>query len=435
MEILTKCKKAILGCLFLILCFSPLQGLAKEEVFKEIGITMDVPENVTIIDADLSKWDEAWKKAGVNDAESEKKEFSSTGVLYALYPKEGARVTISYKMTEASFDIYNFSELTEDEQKDFIKDLETVDETKKVTITAEAYSKSDYPFYRILMKSTNPQQLFTEVIYGTIVNGKTLNVSVYQGGMGELDDTLAKSMVDSLKIQSITSKEEAYKAVEKQQKILVAVGLGVLVLIILFIIWFRKHRKKKRANEEEKEKANQERYTAFKEKYESIKNSGDVTPRYKNKTSYTEKVVEEFTNYDYFKRHYIAYGIAGVLLVLFVIQMLTFQQGMTQSIIMTGLIFYIVWKQFERIKKQIQIMKKSYENPVTTVTSFYDEYFIVMNSRGKRIYPYFMVKEIKVYKEFLYVYLDEHQAIYLELKGFEGHNSDACIKFLEKNIE
>ncbi len=416
----------------LILAIYPsVQVQAKVQDFPELYLELNVPDDTIILTKDTPDTDGQWKAAGITDPKTEKDNFDKMGVKAILYdPNTKTTVRLLQKQSSDTKEIFNLSQLPEEELNEFLDGLAASDDENTKT-SIEKYPGGETTFFRYSIEMTQEGKPLTEIIYGTIVNGCTVSFDAYsENSTKPLDESFMKELVTGTHFTRFLNKTEVEKQ-ERDSVIRLAVGFVILVAIIILLILISKNKsKKQKALKERKTEALTKFYKEQKQKEEqNIKDS----VLFVNRTQYSEDVFKNFYYYNEIIKKWKFWLTTAALFLVILVLLYHSKSALLGCTIAVILMFVFVYYQGIRIEKSVGRTMKIYEKnkSMEAIFTFYESYFTLSGIQYISKYSYTQISEIKKYKDYIYIYFSPEKAFYLKKDGFE-QNTDDFIKFIKQ---
>lgn len=415
-------------CIMVILILSSTQSIsAKTQEIESLHLKMEIPEDVIVLTDKLSSADPVWAQAGILDVKKQKDDYEKMGVAASLYKSATSTyINIMSKTSEKSHDIYNLSELSEEEVNSFIESLTQTDD-KTAVFKTDRYEHSQVPFYRLEINATQNGLRVKELIYGTIVNGISYTFDIYNGSGTTIDEEFLKQIVDSVSFTKITPKAEGYAAEAKAVRNLQITGIVVLILIVALIIFLRYRSKKKAKEKEELSK----RFEEFKKQLRENPDKLRTQPKFINHIDYNPDVLKDFIIYDRYKRNIPMFVVSGVAVLLLAYYFTKSSNSLVSLLILVIVIGVYIYTQVTTTEKQIEIFKKRYDSPEHNTIQFYDKFFTVRHIGSIIEYPYFQIEQVREYNDYIYLYVGTGLAVYMNKNGFDQGSSEEFLTFIK----
>jgi hypothetical protein len=413
-----KLKPLLLIVAMLLVIYPSLPAQAKVQSFASMNMELTLPDDALVLIKDTPNTDPLWKEAGIADPKGEKENFDSMGVQALIYdPKTSTSVRILQKQSKKSKDIFHLSLLSDEELKDFLDTFTTIDDPN-TSYTIEEYPQQEIPFFRFVLNVKKDGLLYTEIIYATIANGSMISYDIYkENSNNAVDESFIKELVAGTHFTELMDKAEFEKTQRNATLLSIAVLLFITIAIIVIIFIRKKH--KARLSIQKKQRI-QELSKFYSEQRQNEEANIKDTPLLVNHTMYSEAVVKQFNTYDRFLHHLPVWIISFVLFI--VLLKILLNSGAYFGLLISIVIF-IVFLYFQgfQYEKSISKTMKGFEKnkSMEAIYTFYDNYYTLGGIQSTSKYPYIQITEIKEYKNFVYIYLGEGKAHYLQKDGFD----------------
>ena len=415
----TKRMKQLFLILALLLVLYPsTQVQAKVHSFPSLYMEVTVPEDTIILTAATPNTDEQWKKAGITNPKTEKENFSKMRVNAILYdPSSATTVRLMHKQTSDTRDLFHLSLLSDDELTAYLDTLFTSND-ENTTFTIEKYAQQETPFYNLSLEATKEGVLYSETLYGTIVNGYSISYDLYAENNTEpLDESFIKELVAGTHFTEILDKAEVEQQGQKALTYLIITIIIIIGIIIVWVVLSKKAGKKKLAIKKLKSEELSRFFVEQRQREEkNIKDSSI----YLNRTKYTEEVIKNFYIYDRIFKHIKLWIITAIMLLLFIATLFTSGSLLGCGITIVVVVVFLSYQSFQ-IERIITRDLKTYKKNKSTeaVFTFYEEYYTITGIQSSSKYPYLQIIEIKKYKDYMFLYYGTEKAHYLKKDGFE----------------
>jgi hypothetical protein len=429
-----KWKQLLILIITVILLCPTYQVQAKVQGFQSLYMEVTLPDDTIVLTADTPNMDEQWSQAEITDPKSVKKTFSSMGVQAILYdPVTKTEVRLLQNSSSESSEVFNLSLLSEDELTNFLNGLLTSTD-ENTTYTIEKYSQEEVPFFRVSIQMKNDTGTASELIYGTVVNGKVISYDIYHENSSEpINENYIKELVAGTHFTEFLDKAEVEKEGKRNMIVLVTSALILIGLVILLIVLTTRKNKKQVLIKKQKS-ATFAKF--FKEQAEKEAQNIHDPVHFLNRTTYTEEVVKQFCYYDAIFHHLKRWIITVLLFLVLLLSFLDTKYALLSVIIAVILLFFTIYFQGLQIEKTIKTTMKTYEKnrSMEAVFTFCDDYYTLSGIQSSSKYPYVQITEIKEYKEYIYLYLGSEKALYLKKDGFEQELAE-FMKFIKDKIK
>lgn len=425
-----KLKLLLVIAAILLVIYPPAQVQAKVYPFYDMDMEITVPEDTIILTQDTPDTDELWSKAGITDPKAIKENMNNVGSQAVLYdPKTDTTINLLLKQSSESKKVFNLSLLSEAELKEFLDNLITIDDENTV-ITVEKYPQQEIPFFRVSIDATKDNASMKEIIYGTVVNGKTISYDLYSQNKTEpFDESFIKELVAGTHFTHFLDKEEE-RLHERSILILFIVQVAVFITLIIIWIFLRKNRRKKQeALKKRKLEALEQFYKNKKLKEEQ---HIEETKFYLNKTRYTEEIIKKFFFYNEIYRRKVRWIISAVIYAFVLYSLIeNFIYLLIAIVVLVGLIYFQNSQMEKLVKNTVKSFGSNMNKEVTAI--FYEDYVSISGIQYNTTIPYVQITEVREYKDFIYLYLGYNKAYYLQKDSFE-QGAQEFRKFINQRV-
>ena len=207
---------------------------AAAETFSTEDFSLEIPEGMYTFTPSTPVDDPSWALAGVADAQGKLEEYRDMGGVVEMVSEDGeTSILLTQSTTDDSESIFNLEDLTEEEQAEFLDGLAQT-KTDEIQLEKSYVEINGRLFYRIRFEGVYQEMGYNELLYGTIINGYSLNLDTY----GNLDpvsqetEDLMVSIAETITFPEILEKPEIIP--QDTTQALVTVGL-LVVLILVFL--------------------------------------------------------------------------------------------------------------------------------------------------------------------------------------------------------
>lgn len=431
--IMIKSKKpwcSICFLLLMLLILPPWNVYASSVVnFSDLYMDVTINENIIVLTKDTPSDDERWLQIGIFNPDNEKETMDDLGVQAIFYDiQKKSTIRLLAKTSNQSNSVFHLGELEENELNEFYNGfVSDIDENTYSTM--EEYSREQVPFFRYYIEMLQDDQKIREVIYGTIVNGSTISYDIYTEDSTEIiDESFLKELVASTTFTEFLNKQDIIK--EQKDGIRQTVITMAVVVVIAFL-WFFLQKKKTKKRELILKQKN-EQLTAFYMKEKQNEQDGNkVAPLYTNRTSYTLNLIKTYCTYNELIKNKTQLIILAIILVsiLLILNLTTIYYI---AIIFIGFLFFYL--QNIRFEKLIKNLYRPYEKNGDAIFHFYEDYFTLSGIQSISKYPYSQIEDIKLYQNYIYIYVALDRALYLTMDGFE-ENKDDFMQFINEKTQ
>lgn len=419
-------KALLYMALVLFLCFTvsladTVDAYAQTLSYPNGYLELTVPDDTLVITSSTKKYDPIWQQAGITDSSEKLDEFKDMSIQ-ALFCDPVTHNTVNYIMKQSTetVDIFNFALMSDSQLQSYVDAL--IEPTENITVTGSLVKGKETPFFRLEILVNDPVSPATEIIYGTIVNGKMIQFDLYQDGAGEADESFIKSIVDSAHFTKVMTREE-YDEATKKGIITTVIIIAVLIAIIIASIMFSSmHQKKLKRYTLSISEAMQD----FRIRRSNNPSAFVKAPCATCDTVYDDKLIDEFITYTTWVKPAFKIAIAAVIILTATIVM--FRSNMLAFAIVTAAVGVIaLYTSYSNSEKRKVALKKQYDTKLkkTARIRFFDEYFTVSGLGSIAEYVNKQVTDVRNNKGVLYIYLGNDLAIILDCTKLDGMSATA----------
>ncbi|MCR5829242.1 MAG: YcxB family protein [Lachnospiraceae bacterium] len=414
--------KRIVSTVLLAICLVgavvPAKAGSKEIAFKDHDFSVTVSDEVLAMNSETNKYDPVWIEAGIPDAEERLDMMKQMKVLTILFDKKtDSLVNVICKMTEDTVKIFSYEGKTDEEVlasvDSLMEGIDAPDENGNstgVTYERSVVRHDQIPFFRIMLDIDNPEMRAKEVIYGSVVNGRLIEVDQFLEEEGEIDETFIKSVVDSIKISKFMTPEE-YEELIARNKVKIWIFIGVIILMIVGLFVFVTLNRKKKEKKMIRISDNLRDFRDRKARGEVDTKNIIATGR----AQYGIKAIEKYIVYNTWIRN----AVVEILLFAFLALIVAFCL-MSDSILYGLLVaacgivsLYFNYSGGNKNKANMIARYDARNNPMAKFT-FYEEFFTVTGAGAMAEYTYDQVMSVRVYNEYLYIFFGTEQGVFVE---------------------
>jgi len=417
----TVMKKTVSILLLAICCIGatvPAKAGTKEIAFKDHDFSVTVPDDVLVMNSETNAYDPVWLEAGISDPEERLDMMNQMKVLSILVDKEtGSLVNVICKMTEETVKNFSYVGKTDEEVlasvDALMEGIDAPDENGNstgVTYERSVIKHDQMPFFRIMLDIDNAEMRAKEIIYGSVVNGRLIEIDQFVEEEGEIDESFIKSVVDSVKVSKFITPEE-YEDMIARNKIRIWIVMGVIILLFVGLFVFVTISKKKK---EKKMVRISEHLRTFRER----KARGEVD--IKNviavgRAKYSIKAIDKFILYNTWIRNIVIEVVLFVALAAIVAFCLSSDSVLYGILVaLCGIVsVYFNYSGGNKNKANMIARYDARNNPMAKYT-FYDEFFTITGAGSMAEYTYDQVMSVRIYNEYLYIFFGTEQGVFVE---------------------
>lgn len=402
---------------------------AAAETFSTEDFSLEIPEGMYTFTPSTPVDDPSWALAGVADAQGKLEEYRDMGGVVEMVSEDGeTSILLTQSTTDDSESIFNLEDLTEEEQAEFLDGLAQT-KTDEIQLEKSYVEINGRLFYRIRFEGVYQEMGYNELLYGTIINGYSLNLDTY----GNLDpvsqetEDLMVSIAETITFPEILEKPEITP--QDTTQALVTVGL-LVVLILVFLaplIYFPIRNKR-----DKKQKALlTERLTEYHKTHgnnETI--AGELL--FANSTECTKEAIHTFSIYQAYIKNLGTLVVGALLcLVTLVISFLVDAEWWLK-LLTFGVVVYYGYKIVSAPHTLEKIQRRVFDRGVSSTAhyAFYDEAFRVSGIQSASVFPYFQIVDVRKHGHYIYLYYGPENAYMVDQFGFSKGEFSDFVKFI-----
>lgn len=413
--------KRFLSVLLLAICLAgtvSASAKAQDIFYEDHDFGISIGDDVLVMNSKTNKNDPVWLEAGIGDSEERLEMIRQMNILTLLFDKKTeSLVNVICKMTEETVKNFSFVGKSDEEVLASVDALmKGIDEPGEngentgVSYEREIVRHDQLPFFRIVIDIKNDEMDAKEVIYGTVVNARLIEIDQYIEGKGDVDETFIKSIVDSVKVTKFLTPEE-YDSMIQRNKVRIWIVIGSIVLIFVGLFVFASMHKKKK---EKKAVRISENLREFREKRArgevDVKNVIGMA-----RATYSIKAIEKYILFNTWIRNII------IEVVLFAFLTAIVAICLLSDSILYGLLvgacgvvsLYFNYSGGEKNKANMIARYDARNKPVAKFT-FYEEFFTMTGAGAMSEYTYDQVNSVRVFNEYLYIFFGTEQGVFVE---------------------
>lgn len=418
----------LMSVLVVLSCFS-----VSAETWAYDDFTVEVPEGMMTFTPDTPISDPNWELAGIsNPIETMEmytdKDKGMNAIANFISPGGDVNVLVTRKESSDATSIHDLNLLSEEDYDAFLEKMGGSDEN--VTITAEKYDHPGQRFFILTVAATDTNgEEVNEVIYGTIFNGFSLAFDTYTVGGKIPEESLAavKGIADSFVATNVLEKP-APATIEDAIPALIMLGAIVLICVGVFVM-FRVM--SKRDKKQKKELAN--KLSAYRKEHG---NQGEPVGQlmFTNTTDCTNEAIHKFSTYQAYVKNIVQIAIGIALSVILVVGTIAFKMDWWLILVAVALLGYYLYKLITSSGNIERTQRRVYSRGVSQKAhyTFYTETYRVSGIQSGAVFPYFLITDVRVTKEYIYIYYGPENAYIVDRSGFaEGQSDVEFIDFIK----
>lgn len=426
-----------IGVMFAIMLTQIVTVSAAQTItFDDLYMNMEIADDVIVLTPDTPKTDGRWAEAGIIQIDSKLKEFNDMGVEAMFYDKKSnTSVTMMVKTSSKSREMVNLVNMTDTEIKEYFDSL-AGEESETLESTVEKYTHKQTPFFRLHIQSKEGVSPVSELIYGTIMNGKSFAFDIYKEGsyIQEQEEEFARALVDKVSFTKILDESEIIQESEIGIKDFIGPILFILIIVGIILIYNKKN--KKASQIKKKIAQDMQEYRLNRRKLEGEGKLGKEEVLFTNSTEYHDQTIKTYCTYNHFFKRIGFWCYAIVLYLVILGYSLFFTTSIWITVIVTIAGVAYGYYQGIAIEKMCEAMKKRYASSRSkfAITKFYDDYFTVSGIQYISDFPYVQVTEVRKYKNYIYLYLGSELAYFIDITTFSEKEQEGFIDLMKQRM-
>ncbi|MGN0479027.1 MAG: hypothetical protein ACI4GO_06310, partial [Hominenteromicrobium sp.] len=323
----------------------PVSAASASYTIPGTGMTITLPEGVSVLSEDTPADDPAWAEAGILDVSSKLSELSENGILAELHAFDDACViAVAAKSSDYSQAVYNLNDLSDEKKEEFMERMQPTSADEQTGGTITWYEHEQIPFFCIDIHSTAVDEAGTvyERLYGTLYNGMIVSFDLYNATeeIPEEYDALMREIVDSAVISEFT---EAPTQELTPEALWVLI---VLVLLIVLIVAFFVHRSISNKRDKRQKSMMADRIAEYRRSKEGHEDEGDGELRFINETEHSDNAIKIFANFHAYRRQlFVPVFTIGIgLIALYIVWMSGSSDNWWMILLLAACVVYCIYK-------------------------------------------------------------------------------------------
>lgn len=410
---------------FALAALMPLTAYAEQWV--GVDFSFEAPEGLYRLGPNMDENDPAWALAKISDPSSKLKEYQDMGVLVNFLSEDGKTdIVLMQKESDQAKQVFDIRMLDEDGRASFLEKLAST-ENEDVTLEKGWYENgSGLLFYRLKIDMAGEQEMH-ELIYGTIMNGYSLNMDIHtvDAGMSQEQMDIVQGMVESMVFTNIQEKPPEDPSNAIYTLLLMLLMIAAVVCPLVYMPVKNKRDKKKKAQLTE-------RLSEFHKT--NGKDTAHGEAAFVNMTDCTREAIRRFSYYQSFVKN-IGEVIFGVLLcAVTVCGAFLIDAVWWMKLAAVAVTVYYAYKLIAMpgAVEKIQTKVHSQGMSKTAHYSFYPDVFRVSGIQSANVVPYFQITDIRKCGQYLYLYYGPDNAYMVDAYGFAKGEAGEFEKFIRE---
>ena len=413
----------ILLALVLLLAL-PISASAEEYTGSDFSITLP-EEFVYTLTPTTPDTSVLWALAGVADPMTKLEEYRDSGVTAEFFTEDGKSFKLRENSTSYTKSVYHLSSLTEEEQERFLKNRLASSQSDDATVEKSLLNFGGQPFYRVKIDVTRQDEEAHELLYGTIINGRTIAFDLYKSGDAPTDEetALLEAAVQSVQFTVLLPKPEQ----QETSPILLWVLLLALILTVLAPVVYVPLRRRRVA----KQKAEMSRRL---NEYRSTHQEEISGPAlFVNETDCTKEMIRAFSRYHSYAKHLVSLVLGGLLCLAVVIVAFLFDLTWWIKVLAAGVTLYYLYRVINMPHTIERAQQKVFSRGLSETAryTFFEDGFRVSGIQSGNTYPYFQILSVNKSGQYLYLYYTSDNIYPVDVYGFAPDEDESLDKAVE----
>lgn len=396
---------------------------AAAETYTASDFTFTLPEEfVYTLTPAVPETDALWALAGVADPVGTIDEYRDNGVLAEFFTEDGKSFKLRENTTSYTEAVYHLSSLTEEEQADFLENRLTRSQSDDAVVEKSYLTVDGQPFYRVQIDVSRAGEEAHELLYGTIINGRTIAFDLYKAGDAPGEDEIARleQAVQSVRFTNLLPKPEP-----KEMNPVLLWGLLILMLLVILApaVWLPVRRRMVK-----KQKAEMaQRLTEYRNNHEG-EPSGPVL--FVNETDCTKEMIHAFSLYHAYRKNIVSLLLGGALCLVMLLIVFLFDLTWWVKVLAAGVTLYFAYRAINMPRAIERAQQKVFSRGVTSTAryAFFENGFRISGIQSTNIYPYFQILSVKRNGHYYYLYYSQDNVYPVDVYGFSKDEDDAVVK-------
>lgn len=420
--------KKLTSFLLALLLIGAMPAAVSAETWTGVDFTFQAPEGLYQLGPNTQETDPVWALAGVGDVESRLKDYKEMGVLVNFLDGP-TDITVMQKETDDSKRIFDLRLMDEDDKPGFLDGL-AKSGNEDVTVDKSWFeNKSGLLFYRVKIDVAGEQEMH-ELIYGTIMNGYSLNIDIHTIGseMTREQEELVRQMADSMVFTNILEKppEDYSKAINAL--LLMVLMLAAVAGPIIYVPIKSKRDKKQKAKLAEQ---------LSKFHRENGKDVAQGEAAFVNDTDCTREAIRRFSYYQAYVKNMGEVIFGALLCVVTLCVAFLIDSVWWIKLAAAAVTVYYAYKLIAMpgALEKIQIKVHSQGTSQTAHYTFYPDVFRVSGIQSSNVVPYFQLLEVRKCGQYYYLYYGPDNAYLVDAYGFKLGEAGDFEKFIREKLQ
>lgn len=422
--------KRIMSILLAALLMAALPVAVYGEAWVGVDYTFEAPEGMYQLGPGMDENDPGWALAGIGDPASKLEEYRDMGVVVNFLSDDGATdITVMQKESKQAQQVFDIRLMSESDKEGFLEGLASTD-NEDVHISRGWYENPQGLLFFRLQIDMDGEQEMHELIYGTIMNGYSLNIDIHtiDAPMYPEQEDIVLGVADSLEFTNIQEKPPEDTSAAFNTLLLLLLLLAAVAGPLIYVPIKNKRDKKKKARLAE-------------QLSEFHKQSGKDTAHgeavFINSTDCTKEAIRRFSYYQSFVKN-IGEVVFGLLLcIVTVCASFLIDSAWWMKLAAVAVTVYYAYKLIAMpgAVEKIQTKVHSQGMSKTAHYAFYTEVFRVSGIQSANVVPYFQLTEVRKCGQYLYLYYGPDNAYLVDMYGFDLGEPGEFEKFIRGKLK
>ncbi len=400
---------------------------ASAEEWEGEDFSFTVPEKyLYIFTPSVPEDDPSWTMAGLGDASSILEEYQTMSIIAGFYAEDGSSFKIQKQTNRTTESVYTLRGMSEEEKAEFLdKELPRSD-GEGASVEKTLFDVDGQPFYRVQLDQKTENGEVHELVYGTVINGHTLNFDIYSGE-GEIPPEQAGLLEEAVRSVKFTQILEKPQPVKTNLALVIGVLLALVLLLAAPFVYIPL-----RERREKKKKAQMAvRLSQFR-KTHSDDAAGD--PRFINETDCTREAIQAFSRYHAYGKNLVSLLAGGILCAGIFAMAFLFDLTWWIKVLAVGVALFYIYRAISMPSAVEKVQRKVFSRGMSTTAryTFYDDGFRVSGIQSASLFPYFQITEVRRHGHYLYLYYSQDNAYPVDQYGFSLGEFEEFQKFIDE---
>ncbi len=351
-------------------------------------------------------------------------------MLVNFLSQDGAtNISVMQKESEEGQQIFDLRLMEEEDKAKFLDSLVKAGEDNVAVDKGWFENKAGLLFYRVKIDVSGEQEMH-EVIYGTIMNGYSLNIDIHTIGaaMTPEQEELVRQMADTMVFTNTKEKPpEDYSKAINTLLLMVLMLAAVAGPIIYVPIKGRRDKKKKAKLAEQLSEFHKV----------NGKDTAHGEAAFVNETDCTREAIRRFSFYQAYVKNIGEVVFGALLCVVTVCAAFLIDSVWWIKLAAVAVTVYYAYKLIgmQGAVEKIQIKVHSQGTSQTAHYAFYPDVFRVSGIQSANVVPYFQIVDIRKCGQYLYLYYGPDNAYLVDTYGFKLGESGDFEKFIREKMQ